>query len=234
MNITITSVKYSAFGNFESIDYSPANVSKLFNAFLKDNFVPNVITLYKIEQPQNTVSQVQRPQLLNNDIRCSISILPERVDIETDRELELENVVRYLTTISDLFQKKFSRLALNKSTVFNYLGKDAMERLCEMLAYPKNYDDEESLIELMSHRVSRKYIQALDEKINVGRNIEGVPVMLEDSIQFRQVRIDTDINTLGEIQTPRFDWTKCSAFFTEAINTDKMILATFEGVAKNG
>ena len=58
MEINVMTVKYSIFGNYDFVDNTPENVSKLYESFGKEGFMPNMVTLLKIEQPQNKVDQL--------------------------------------------------------------------------------------------------------------------------------------------------------------------------------
>lgn len=66
MNTKIVTVKYSIFGKYDFVDNTPENVSKLYEKFGEEGFMPNMVPLLKIEQPQNNVCQLLRPQLVNS------------------------------------------------------------------------------------------------------------------------------------------------------------------------
>ena len=93
MEKKVLSVKYSIFGRYDYIEATPETISKLFQNFASDEFMPNMINLLKIQQPQNTVQQILRPQLINRKLACTISLLPERVDVEFSSNDYYENAI---------------------------------------------------------------------------------------------------------------------------------------------
>lgn len=117
MEKKILSVKYSIFGKYDYIEATPEIISRLFQAFAPDGFMPNMINLLKIQQPQNIVQQILRPQLINQKMSCTISLLPERVDIEFSNSEYTDNVLDYLKRLIDLFELRISRIALNTATI---------------------------------------------------------------------------------------------------------------------
>lgn len=224
MNLNVLEVKYSIFGRYDFIDDTPENVSKLYEGFCKDGFMPNMVTLLKIEQPQNTVTQIMRPQLINKSMPCTITILPERIDIEVGMNVELNDILPFFERIKTMFELEISRIALNKTTILENLSKNQEMQLKEKLTPPENYYGEENLIEYASHRVTRKELDCIGEMINVGRNITGLSSVGEQGVVIDRVQIATDINTLGEIIKDRFNIEQCQGFFECALASDKEIL----------
>lgn len=224
MEINVMTVKYSIFGNYDFVDNTPENVSKLYESFGKEGFMPNMVTLLKIEQPQNKVDQLYRPQLVNKSMPCTITILPERVDIETSEGIELEKILDYFTRIIDSFNLKINRIALNKTSIIANLTKDEQEKLNEKLTPPENCCGEQELIEYVSHRVVRKNNDYLDEKINIGRNLTSATTSTNGETVIDKVQVDTDINTRGENTKERFEINHCEHFFEFAIECDQEIL----------
>lgn len=224
MNLNVLAVKYSIFGRYDFIDDTPENVSKLYEGFGKDGFMPNMVTLLKIEQPQNTVTQILRPQLINKSMPCTITILPERIDIEAGTNVELKEILLFFERIKTMFELEISRIALNKTTILENLTKNEEMQLKVKLTPPENYYGEENLIEYASHRVTRKKLDCIGEMINVGRNITGLSSVVEQAVVIDRIQIDTDINTLGEILKDRFGIEQCQGFFECALESDQDIL----------
>lgn len=231
MEKRVLSVKYSIFGKYDYIEATPEIISKLFQAFAADEFMPNMINLLKIEQPQNTVQQILRPQLINRKMSCTISLLPERVDVEFSNNKYTENVLDYLKRLIDLFDLRISRIALNTSTVLDNLSEAEIKQLNTKLTPPENYSNERNLVEYSSRRISRKVLDTINENINVGRNITSITQIIEGQQAINQIQIDTDINTLGELTKERFDLEACREFFGMATNTDKDVVNNIEEIA---
>lgn len=216
------SVKYSLFGKYDYIDATPENVNKLFRAFSPEGFMPNTVNLLKIIQPQNVVEQTLRPQMINNQANCTITFLPERVDIEFSNGVRTDNSIQYIEMVIDLFDLKISRIALNTATLINNITSEELANFNEKLTAPVNYYGETDLIEYSSRRVSRKQIDSIKELINIGRNITGVTESVEGKLLINRIQVDTDINTLAEYSQERFDVNSCRGFFSDAtaINED--------------
>lgn len=231
MEKKVLSVKYSIFGRYDYIEATPETISKLFQNFASDEFMPNMINLLKIQQPQNTVQQILRPQLINRKLACTISLLPERVDVEFSSNDYYENAIDYLRRLIALFDLKINRIALNTSTVFDNLSGSEIVRLNSKLTPPENYCEERNLVEYSSRRISRKTLGAINENVNVGRNITSITQMVEGQQLISQIQIDTDINTLGELTRERFNIDDCQAFFDMATNTDRDVVNNIEEIA---
>lgn len=230
MEKRILSVKYSIFGKYDYIEATPEIISRLFQAFAPDGFMPNMINLLKIQQPQNIVQQILRPQLINQKMSCTISLLPERVDIEFSNSEYTDNVLDYLKRLIDLFELRISRIALNTATILDNLSEVEIKQLNTKLTPPENYCDEQNLVEYSSRRISRKALDAISENINVGRNITSIAQVIEGQQVINQIQVDTDINTLGELTKERFDLDACREFFEMAANTDKDVVNNIEEI----
>lgn len=232
MERKVISVKYSVFGRYDYIEAIPETISKLFQKFASDEFMPNVINLLKIQQPQNTVQQILRPQLINSKMTCTISLLPERVDIEFSGNSYSynEKAIEYYKRLVELFDLKINRIALNTSTMLVDLSEDEIVQLNSKLTPPENYCNEQNLVEYSSRRISRKYLDAINENINIGRNITSIAQLIERNQVIGQIQIDTDINTLGELTQERFNINDCQAFFDLAMKTDNDVVSNIEEI----
>lgn len=230
MNTKIVTVKYSIFGKYDFVDNTPENVSKLYEKFGEEGFMPNMVPLLKIEQPQNNVCQLLRPQLVNNAMPCTITILPERVDIETGENIDIKKISEYFRRLIEMFDLKINRIALNKTTILENLTEREEKELKDKITPPENYNEEENLIEYASHRVSRKKVECLGEQINIGRNVTGLSSIKDNKVVIDQVRIDTDINTLGEQIKERFTVQNCRDFFQVAAESNQDVLKNIMGV----
>ena len=229
MNLNVLTVTYSIFGSYDFVDNTPENVSKLYEEFNQDGFMPNMVTLLKIEQPQNKVMQLLRPQLVNQVMPCTITILPERVDVETGINVKLDNIITFFDRILQMFELKINRIAVNKSTIIDELTKEEAAKLKDKLTPPETYKGEHNLIEYASHRVARKRVDSLGELINVGRNVTGISTA--NAGEINRVQVDTDINTLGENTKERFEIEDCRSFFEDALRSDQEILENMVGIS---
>lgn len=176
------------------------NVSKLYGIFGKDNFLPNMVQMIQIEQPQNIVTTVMRPQFVNENMKCYITFLPERIDVEIKegKSISLDTIIEYYAEIIKAFELKINRIALNASAVISVSTPEESKALRKDILNEKAYPYEEKIIEWGSRNVSRKKCDDLDEIANVGQNIQSIGLSLSDEIFINQIKIDTDINTLAE------------------------------------
>ena len=218
------SVKYSLFGRYDYIETTPENVSKLYAEFSQYGFMPNMVTLLRIRQPQNIVEQILRPQLVNTKDGCTITILPERIDIEFINGASTENVMKFVESLIVMYELKINRIALNSATEFDNLSAQEIAYFNANLTPPANYAEEMDLIEYNSRRVSRKSIGCIDEPINIGRNIEGISDIVDAQIVISRIKVETDINTLGEFTKERFTVDDCCKFFESAASIDKDVI----------
>ena len=130
----------------------------------------------------------------------------------------------------EMFDLKINRIALNKTTILENLTDSEEKELKDKITPPENYNQEENLIEYASHRVSRKKVECLGEQINIGRNVTGLSSIKDNKVVINQVRIDTDINTLGEQIKERFNVQNCREFFQVATESNQDVLNNIMGV----
>lgn len=226
MALTINSIKYSIFGKYDFMEAASDIVSKLYGIFGKDKFIPNMLQMIQIEQPQNTVTKIMRPQFINEDMGCSVTCLPDRIDIEIkeSENRNLDAVVEYYEAIIKTFELKINRIALNASASISITTKEESEDLRKSILNEKAYPYNENIVEWEARNVSRKKCDDLDEMVNVGQLICCVESVTTDGIIMKQIKIDTDINTLAEKKNERFDGSSCRSFFVNAIVWSQEIL----------
>lgn len=224
MNLSVESIKYSIFGNYEFMDATSVNVSKLFELFREDHFLPNMIQMLQIQQPQNKVKQLTRLQLVNQQLPCNITFLPDRIDVETNESLTLDQVINYFNIIVSDFDIKIARIALSVTAVWKDLTPDDLFKLKEKLIAKSAYPYTENLIEWSSHNGSRiKWDGMSNEEINVGQIIQSVPISI-NQVSGNQINVVLDINTLGENTSTRFKIENCKEFYKYAsVINDKLL-----------
>lgn len=231
MALTIENIKYSILGKYDFLEATPENVSKLYKLFGKEQFLPNMVQMIQIQQPKNIVTQVSRPQFINSQLQCTITILPDRIDIEAKENLPLDTIVDYITRIISEFELKIQRLALNVNAVWRDLQACEMDRLKRTLIAEGAYPYVDSLIEWSSRNVSRqKWSDTVDEMINVGQNIQSRGSLLDGTLITNQVMVGTDINTLGENMQERFDGASCKDFYENACGWNQTLLDNLKGI----
>ena len=229
MNKKVTSVNYSIFGPYGDIDGSPENISRAFARFTDDGFMPDTFSVFKIEPEKNTIRQAMRIQMVNKEEHCSIAVLPDRVNIETDHYIETEKVYRYFDNLISLFDLAINRIALTETLVVEGLSSKELEQLGNQMAYPANYENEDNLFEFATYRVTRKRLDSLNEDINICRSVRAVPSSNEVGT-LRWLEVHTDINTLGELKDNRFTAAQCKVFFENAIECNDVVIGYLEGV----
>ncbi|MGN1380911.1 MAG: hypothetical protein ACI4W0_05180 [Bacilli bacterium] len=229
MTLTVENIKYSIFGKYDFMEATPDNVSQLYGIFGKDKFLPNMVQMIQIEQPKNIVTKVMRPQFVNEDLKCTVTFLPERIDIEIKEENDtnLDIIIGYYTEIIEKFQLKINRVALNTSATITVSTEEELQNIRRGIINEKSYPYGEDIIEWGTRNVSRKKCENLDEVANVGQNIGLVS---DSGIYVKQIKVDTDINTLAERNTERFDALSCKLFFVQATAWNKEILENLEGI----
>lgn len=229
MNKKVISVNYSIFGPYGDIDGSPDNISKTFSRFADAGFMPDTFSVFKIEPEKNTIRQAMRIQMVHKEKNCSITVLPDRVNISAENYIESDTIHNYLDSLVSLFDLSINRIALTETLVIENLKSEEIERLGNKMAYPANYENEENLFEFATHRVTRKHLQPLNEDINICRSIKGVPSTNEVGT-LSWLEVHTDINTLGEIKDSRFTVAQCRIFFDNAIKYNDVVIDYLEGV----
>lgn len=229
MNKKVTSVNYSIFGPYGNIDGSPDNISKAFSRFVEDGFMPDTFAVFKVEPEKNNIRQAMRIQLINKEKHCSIAVLPDRVNIETDHYIEIEKVYRYFDNLVSLFDLPINRIALTETLVVEDLSSKELEQLGNKMAYPANYENEDNLFEFATYRVTRKRMDVLNEDINICRSVRAVPSS-NVAGTLKWLEVHTDINTLWELKDNRFTATQCKDFFENAIESNDVVIDYLEGV----
>lgn len=231
MALKIESTKYSIFGKYDFLEATPENISKLYEIFGKEQFLPNMVQMIQIEQPKNIVKQVARPQFINSALNCSITFLPDRIDIEEKGKLSLDQVVDYFNQIIIAFELKIQRLAMNTGAMWSNLNSEDMEKLKKSFVASQAYPYVNDLIEWSSRNVSRQHWKgSIDEQINVGQNIQNIVEIVNGVVSSSQVRVDTDINTLGENTEERFDSKLCKEFYQNANVWNQALLENLKGI----
>lgn len=220
------SVKYSIFGNYGSLKASPENVSRLFSGFSEKGFMPNMLTTFVVQQPQGNIQQELRPQLINTEKNCIISILPDRIDIEFSKpnyETDKDGI-DFMKSIIKIFELQYCRIALNTSTIIEDLTEEDIKKYNNIFNTfsQDEVTNEDKLIEYTSRCVIRKRLKCIDEPINIGKIVNSLSVQGDESNAIRALRVDTDINTLANLTEMRFSDKALAGFFydTQAIDSE--------------
>lgn len=138
-------------------------------------------------------------------------------------------IIEYYAEIIKTFELKINRIALNASAVISVSTPEESEALRRDILNEKSYPYKENIIEWGSRNVSRKKCDDLDEIANVGQNIQSISLSSGDEIFIKQIKIDTDINTLAEKKNERFDVSSCRLFFKNATEWNREIFDNIEG-----
>ena len=174
-----------------------------------------------------------RPQFINEDMKCTITFLPDRIDIETKAEGDIciDTVIGYYSEIIKKFQLKINRIALNVSMIMDVLTPEKTDALRKGIINENSYPYNEEVIEWGTRNVSRKECIDLGELVNVGQIIQSMGFVTGNGRCVKQIQIDTDINTLAENSDDRFDALSCKLFFAQANIWNKEIFDNFERIA---
>lgn len=233
MSLEIKKVKYSIFGPYEPLEATPGNVSKIYEILGPEQYLPDLFKIIEIQQPDNTIKQINRMQFVNNQTSSKIAILPERLDIETNMGMAPDLVFRYLNQIIELFDLKINRIALNTNAVWDNPSEEDIKIITKKLISKEAYPYTDSLIEWSSRNVARKMCSGIGEEINIGQNIQSTAGLVNGKVQTTQIRVDTDINTLGENSAERFNSRDCKEFFKDASKWNQNLLDNLKGCMKN-
>ena len=232
MTLTVNSTKYSIFGKYDFMEATPDNVSKLWNIFGKDEFLPNIVQMIQIEQPQNVVTKLMRPQFVNVGKGCNVTFLPDRIDIEMNdgKCIKLGVIIEYYDKIIKAFNLKINTIALNSSAIIHVSTLEESEVLRKGILCEKSYPYSENIIEWESRNVARKECDGLGELAKAGPNLQSIATATDTGISIAQIQIDTDINTLAEKSVERFDVLSCKTFFACATTWNKELLDNLERI----
>lgn len=218
-------IKYSIFGKFDFLEANPTNISKMYGIFGKYNFLPNMIQMIQIQHPQNTITTISRPQFINNDMKCNITFLSERIDIEFKEVENFSIAMDYYNEILDTFPLEVNRIALNTGLFINSTTSEERESIRTAFINNNSYPFEEEVFEWNTRNVARKKCDEINEFVNVCQNVtcDGMA---------NPIQVDIDINTLGELTENRFKFEDFSAFFSKADMWAEEIIENIKGLCK--
>lgn len=223
MKYEIDYVKYSIFENFEFLEATSDNVSKTYNIFGKYDFLPNTIQMIQIRHPQNAIKVISRPQFINNDMKCNIVFLPERIDIEFKTGKNNEKAMQYYEEILNVFHLEANRIALNCGIKIKCETEEEIAKVREFFTKKELYPFEDNVFEWSSRNVTRRECKEINELVNICQEVTYFAGSNE-------IIFDTDINTLNEITNKRFNISHLKSFFTQADIWDNDIVENIKGM----
>ena len=102
MDYSVLNMQLTFFGDFDLLDASSDVITKLFNAFKEEGFLPNTIQVLQVEQPSNKTTVRLRPQLIKTGDECVINILPDRIDFAINRRENSQIIEQFESYIETL------------------------------------------------------------------------------------------------------------------------------------
>lgn len=220
MNYSALNMQLTLFGDYNSLDSSSDVVTKLFERFKDDGFLPNTIQVLQVEQPSNKATVRLRPQLIKTDGGYAINVLPERIDFAiSGRENsqiaeQFEFYIGMLQKVMNTFSLDSNRLALTATYQLD-VSQEQTSKIKETLLPAFSYYKENMPIESTAHNVTRPLIKisdALSEYYNVNTDVMFKTIEQKDLSQTK-VMVRFDINTLQEKNTNRFDENNICNFY---------------------
>lgn len=238
-------LKYQAtiFGNFNDIEPTTENISKLINMFNDKKLLPGTFKEISLQAMNNPVLRL-RFSSPNNEWR--INFATDRIDIEKNPiELKGENlgkIENFLNESNDIFfrllseyKKKAYRVALITSGLFKEMNNEKLETIYKKIFQPIEFYQNNLPYEWNSRSVS-KYeleIEKVTELLNVITSLNRIQGQMElsDSIlKFNRIEVAFDINTTQDNKEPRFDMNFINDFFYKVNNIRTKILQNIEDV----
>ena len=222
--------RYSIFGNYEHFDAANEKVQKIYIDLLGKNFMPNVAHVIKFEPESKDFTKAFRPQFINVELGCEISLLPDRIDLVVKNGVALEDIIDYLRCFIDNLELKINRLAFVVEAIGDTFEKLETEELYKRLAIGVAYHYSNDVFEWGKRDVSRQQWtkDGETELVNVGQNLHGSSESGRTSLF-----IETDINTLAENNNERFNIDDCESFFKRAESWNEELFNSLKELINN-
>ena len=220
MDYSVLNMQLTFFGDFDLLDASSDVITKLFNAFKEEGFLPNTIQVLQVEQPSNKTTVRLRPQLIKTGDECVINILPDRIDFAINRREnsqiieQFESYIETLKKVMNTFSLSSNRLALTATYQLNANQEQTVIMKETLLPTFSYYNDNEA-IEATAHNVARPLIKisdALSEYYNVNTDVM-FKVVGQGELHQTKTMVRFDVNTLQENNTNRFNKNNIYGFY---------------------
>lgn len=218
MDIKSDRTQFSVFGQYLNIEASSACIGDLFLKLREFDFVPSTISVLQFQGSTQEVKVVYRPQFVNPNIGCTISILPDRIDFEyvsadlNDKPNLVERSIIFLNAISQVANISGNRVAYAEA--INILDQATITKIAssmEMIQGGAN----PSTIEKRTHSLARRNVD-LDEKqnevFNINFDIEYKTIFV-DNCATEKVQLYYDINTIAEENSFRINANNIANYF---------------------
>lgn len=225
MLITRQNIKYTIFGNFESLGATPEIIGKLYSMFKNEGFLPNIIQTVQFNQIYNSMKVVERPQFINNQFQYKITFLQDRIDIDLESKNNnlIDNIIVFFDKIINEFKLKIIRLAVASNYAMNNID-DNISSLKTILKIDDLFN--ENLIGWESRKILREtWENKANEKINIIQDIHF-------DINTKVILMTLDINTLSENMTERFNINDCKEFYAYVLNLEQKMLDEWKVILK--
>lgn len=227
------SVKYSLFGNFQTIQSDTQTVMKIITAVQLENFLPSTfsettpagsqlrIRFLKVDNSIQVLFGMNRIDIIYNPITYENGI---SLQIEPD----LDFVNRTFSQIISTFNKLGNRLAFNTSSLFYDLPRNEIDNIDRLFKVGLPYYSQRQIFEWGVHLVTKEKadISGQEETLNVITNVslsdakielhDNQGKLLEDK-SVSAYKVDFDINTNSEELDLRFTGEHLSAFIGKAM-----------------
>ena len=232
MNMRVDNTQLTVFGKFDSLEATPEIVTRLFNLFKDENFLPSFTQVFQVNPQTNEITSIKMPQLNGQADRCIISFLAERMDIKIPGEiLQLNKYGEYFQKVLSEFSITPVRLAINTNRIILELTTDEIDAVGKHLIQRDAFPYENS-IEWSVRRVSR---EACSEKkadlVNICENIQLTHIIVPPAQPQAAIVVDTDINTLVNNATDTLN-ENMMAIFEGMKEHDSKLETALEGILK--
>ena len=237
--------KISIFGYFNDIVPTPETVQDFLETFGAKGLLPSIFQEVIIndqnEQPEPLISQ-QRIALISADGTRQAPIASNRLDYEIqisgDRKLSIEEAKRENEDILDVigeitnkYQKKANRIALNTTSLVVELGENGLENFMRRFTNPISIYS--GVLHEWNTRMmiqEKLEISGKDEIINVITNVAKTKIAKHGDKKIEKSDgfvVSCDINTAPKAE-PRFEKKDIECFINYAIEKRNIILNEME------
>ena len=212
MNFEIERTRYSVFGQFLHIEATSKTIGDIFENLKAFDFVPSTLNMLQFSAPAQEVKIVNRPQFINPNIGCVISILPDRIDIEFQSAdfLKLENnfetMSSFLLSLSKVINIASNRLAIN--TTIKVASEEQFRRIYDSIIGKSILQTQWDVAEIKRHELLNPRIVLFDEVseiINVNIDFDYSKLLDIDNNPEQKIQVSMDINTKAEQVDFRFE-----------------------------
>jgi len=234
-------IRYQAsiFVDVSDIIPNPDIITSLIDIFRDKNLIPSTFQEIGVSP-----GEMVRLRLSTTDNEWEVAFASKRIDINKNAldkngsgmgELSIfcSDALDIFERISSKFNKRARRLTLNTTGMLEEMTKSKLATVYSKLFKPPKLYEENPPIEWDWRSVSNIPINILEleEMLNIVTVLKRVRGHVSDGsgiFKFDRLQFSPDINTIGERQETRFDFTHLKDFLPKAIDIHNILLEQIE------